>query len=384
MNDLPDKLQRKLDDRNASNALRKLGTQNGLVDFSSNDYLGFSKSEALFEATHHYLTRKPVRPKLELQDLDYYREIIHCMLFWRQCFPNSMIVRMHWSSIPAMMPIWGSFPVVPQRGDLIFYDEYSHASIRDGITMSNAKSYKFKHNDLDALKTLVLRHSEFPSKSKQTTYIVTESVFSMDGDTPDLKAFADFCTRNNYHLIVDEAHAIGVFGEKGNGLVQELKMEQRPFARIATFGKAMGCHGAAILGSSSLKQYLINFSRSFIYTTALSPHALATIKSSYSELLKTSKIEKLHQNISFFKTEVQRLQLARLFINSNSSIHCCVVSGNETIKEIAKKLKTNGFDVKPILSPTVPKGQERLRFCLHSYNSEKEISEVLTLLSTFV
>ncbi len=383
MNDLPDKLQRKLDDRNASNALRKLGTQNGLVDFSSNDYLGFSKSEALFEATHHYLTENhftqngATGSRLLSGNHPLYA-VLETML---SKFHDSEDALVFNSGYDANL---GFFSCVPQRGDLIFYDEYSHASIRDGITMSNAKSYKFKHNDLDALKALVLRHSEFPSKSKQTTYIVTESIFSMDGDTPDLKAFADFCTRNNCHLIVDEAHAIGVFGEKGNGLVQELKMEQQPFARIATFGKAMGCHGAAILGSSSLKQYLINFSRSFIYTTALSPHALATIKSSYSELLKTSKIEKLHQNISFFKTEIERLQLERLFISSNSSIHCCVVSGNETIKEIAKKLKINGFDVKPILSPTVPKGQERLRFCLHSYNSEKEISEVLTLLSTFV
>ena len=246
------------------------------------------------------------------------------------------------------------------------------------------KPISFKHNDLTTLEELMLRYSELVSESDQNIYIVTESVFSMDGDSPDLVTMSQISGKNNAFLIVDEAHAIGVFGERGVGLVQKLKLENAIFARLITFGKAMGCHGAAILCSDDLKKYLINFSRSFIYTTALPPHALATIHSAYTELISTKAREKLHQNIKFFKTEVLKNNLKKHFIESNSAIHCCIISGNETVKSIAQKIQEKGFDVKPILSPTVPKGQERLRFCLHSYNSEKEIKEVLQLLATFV
>jgi 8-amino-7-oxononanoate synthase len=215
-------------------------------------------------------------------------------------------------------------------------------------------------------------------------YIVTESVFSMDGDSPDLIAMSKLCETYDAYFIVDEAHAIGVFGDRGVGIIQDLKLESQIFARLVTFGKALGCHGAAILCSDDLKQYLINFARSFIYTTAMSPHSLATIHAAYHELIITKNRTTLQQNIAFFKTEIAKNNLQDYFIDSDSAIHCCVISGNEKVKSIAKKLEGQGFSVKPILSPTVPEGQERLRFCLHSYNSSEEISKVLQLLATFV
>ena len=274
----------------------------------------------------------------------------------------------------------GFFSSVPQRGDIILYDEFSHASIRDGILLSHAKSYKFKHNDLSNLKELLKKHSH---TELVEVYIVTESVFSMDGDSPDLKELSKLCKDYSANLIIDEAHALGVFDY---GLVQQMKLENDVFARIATFGKAIGCHGAAILGSQDLKDYLINFSRSLIYTTALPPHSVATIEISYNKFVSDSlkEVSKLHSNIAFFNAEVKRLQLQTKFITSNSAIHCCIISGNTEVKHIAQQLQNKGFNIKPILSPTVPIGDERLRFCLHSYNSEKEISEVLTLLATFV
>ena len=186
-------------------------------------------------------------------------------------------------------------------------------------------------------------------------------------------------------MVVDEAHAIGVFGEKGYGLVQDSIIQDAIFARIVTFGKALGCHGGVILGSNELKQYLVNFARSFIYTTGLPPHSLATIQSSYESLVSLSGVEnlrKLRENIAFFKSEIKRMKLD--FIESNSAIHCCIITGNKKVKLIAQHLQEKGFDIKPILSPTVPVGQERLRFCLHSYNSKIEIQEVLNLLSTLV
>ena len=177
---------------------------------------------------------------------------------------------------------------------------------------------------------------------------------------------------------------VGVFGTKGSEFVQELGLENAVFARIITFGKAMGCHGAAVLGSKEIKDYLINFARSFIYTTGLPPHSLATIQSAYQELTNSSVSQlSLQKNSAFFNQELKRLGLAHYFISSSSAIHCAIIPGNAKVKKIALRLQEKGFDVKPILSPTVPKGQERIRFCLHSYNSLQEIAEVLELLAIF-
>ena len=137
--------------------------------------------------------------------------------------------------------------------------------------------------------------------------------------------------------------------------------------------------------SRKLVYYLVNFARSFIYTTGLSPHSVATILVAYQQLQQEQEnLKALKANIIFFNQEKMRLGLKPLFVYSKSAIQCAIIPGNEKVKSIAAQLQQNGFDVKPILSPTVPENQERLRFCLHSYNSEKEISEVLQLLSTFV
>ncbi|XCF06263.1 pyridoxal phosphate-dependent aminotransferase family protein [Tamlana crocina] len=390
--EFPKKLVQKLENRKENNAFRELGTPSGLVDFSSNDYLGFSKNETIFNNAHQFLIKNHIKQngatgsRLLSGNHQLY-DVVESLLYQ---FHNSASALIFNSGYDANI---GFFSSVPQRGDVIIYDVLIHASIRDGISMSNAKGYKFKHNDLEDLEKLILRHSEpshlersqkVVSESHHNIYIVTESVFSMDGDTPNLVGLSELCKKHNAYLVVDEAHAIGVFGKNGTGLIQQLQLEHDIFARIVTFGKAMGCHGAAILGSNSLKAFLVNFSRSFIYTTALPPHSLATIQSAYNELSKTESINKLQDNIAFFKSEMVKNNLNNSFIESHSAIHCCIIPGNETVKHIAQQIQKSGFDVKPILSPTVPKGQERLRFCLHSYNSKKEISEVLQRLSIFV
>jgi 8-amino-7-oxononanoate synthase len=164
-----------------------------------------------------------------------------------------------------------------------------------------------------------------------------------------------------------------------------LGLEDHVFARIITFGKGLGCHGAAVLSSIELRDYLVNFARSFIYTTGLSPHSVATILIAYQFLEKEKKnIEILRENIIHFNQEKSMLGLKPLFVRSKSAIQSAIIPGNEKVKVIASQLQEKGFDVKAILSPTVPEGQERLRFCLHSYNSQEEITNVLGLLSTFV
>lgn len=375
---LPENLIHKLENRKQNNSLRQLPSFNNLVDFSSNDYIGFSKSESVFKHAHHYLIENDIiqNGATGSRLISGNHSLYQIAELFIADFHGSESALIFNSGYDANL---GFFGAVPQRNDVILYDELSHASIRDGIVMSNARSYKFNHNDFEDLERLVLK---FPDT---TIYIVTETVFSMDGDSPNLEELVVLSEKYNCFLVVDEAHALGVFGEKGEGLMQYLQLQDRIFARIMTFGKGLGCHGAAVLGSSDLKQYLVNFARSFIYTTGLSPHSVSTILTAYQHL-ETEKetIEKLRQNIVFFNQQKNILGLKPMFVRSKSAIQSAIVPGNENVKQLAGQLQDMGFDVKPILSPTVPEGQERLRFCIHSYNSEEEIIEILKLLGNFV
>ena len=385
MEEFPKKLLTKLSEREDNNALRSLPNPNKLVDFSSNDYLGLAKNEVVFHNAmkllkEHSLIRNGASGSRLLSG----NHLLYTELEKKLCdFHEVESALVFNSGYDANI---GFFSTVPQRGDVVFYDEFIHASIRDGIKMGNAKSYKFNHNDLEDLKTVIERSVRAQSRTPDTNiYIVTESVFSMDGDSPNLEKLINFCNANNYHLVVDEAHAIGVYGKNGEGFVQELKLQDQVFARIITFGKAMGCHGAAVLGSVVLKNYLVNFARSFIYTTGLPPHSIATIIAAYANLASSGNPQqKLQENIQFFNLEVEHLGLQGSFIKSNSAIHCCIVPGNDKVKSVSQKIKDKGFDIRPILSPTVPKAKERLRFCIHSYNSTKEIKEVLRLLDSYI
>lgn len=373
MNHFPKSLQQKIQQREQNNALRKLPVANSLVDFASNDYLGFANSEEIFNQTHQYLLDN----KIKINGATGSRLISGNHNLYQ--ITEDYIAHFHQSETALIFNSGydanvGFFSSVPQRNDIILYDELCHASIREGILMSNAKAYKFQHNNFEDLETIIKRcHTELVE-----VYVVTESVFSMDGDSPNLKELSSLCEKYNCYLVVDEAHALGVFGDFGQGVVQSQGLQEKVFARIITFGKGLGCHGAAILGSQELKDFLVNFARSFIYTTGLSPHSVATILIAYQHLKsEIETIEKLKSNIQFFNQEKMQLGLKPLFVYSKSSIQCAIIPGNEKVKSIANQLQENGFDVKPILSPTVPEGQERLRFCLHSYNSSNQISEVL-------
>ncbi|MBF4486796.1 pyridoxal phosphate-dependent aminotransferase family protein [Flavobacterium sp. CSZ] len=375
---LAENLIQKLENRKQNNSLRKLPVFNNLVDFSSNDYIGFSKSESIFKLTHAYLLENEIfqngasGSRLISGNHSLY-QITETFIAEFHDAESALIFN---SGYDANV---GFFSAVPQRNDVILYDELSHASIRDGIVMSNAKSYKFNHNDFEDLERLI---QKFPNTN---IYIVTETVFSMDGDSPNLEELADLSEKYNCFLVVDEAHTLGVFGDKGEGLIQYLNLHNRIFARIMTFGKGLGCHGSVILGSSELKEYLINFARSFIYTTGLSPHSVATILVAYQQLdVQKETIEKLRQNIVLFNQRKNLLGLKPMFVRSKSAIQSAIVPGNENAKQLAQQLQDKGFDIKAILSPTIPEGQERLRFCIHSYNSEEQINQVLELLRDFV
>lgn len=384
----PFKLIKNLENRKEQNSLRILSSHVALTDFTSNDYLGFASSEEIYNATAEILEEYDLKRNGSTGSrlLSGNHKIYQATEDFVADFHNAETALIFNSGYDANI---GFFSSVPQKGDVILYDELVHASIRDGIRMSNARAYKFSHNDIEDLKRRLGRlRTEVGSKETGEIYIVTESVFSMDGDIPDLKSISELAADFNCFLIVDEAHATGVFGNNGEGLVQQLELENKVFARIVTFGKALGGHGAAVLGNFPLREYLTNFARSFIYTTALPPHSVAGILSAYRFLQKTPGsnpgILKLRKNISLFKSEILNYNLNNYFIISDSAIHCCVISGNEEVKKAAKTLQEKGFNVKAILSPTVPKGSERLRVCLHSFNTEDEIQNMVKHLATFL
>jgi len=383
----PLNLEKRLELRKGQNALRILKPKTELVDFSSNDYLGFSSSGFILKNTNLLLE------KFKLNKNGSTGSRLLCGN--HELFTVTEEFLAHFHAAPAALIFnsgydanVGFFSSVPQRGDIIIYDELVHASIRDGIMMSRAKALKFPHNDLEKLNNKIKNIRDQNINALGEIYIVTESVFSMDGDIPPLKDLARLAEDNDCFLVIDEAHAVGVFGEKGKGLVNELELEDKMFARTVTFGKAMGTHGAAILGSEKLIEYLLNFSRSFIYTTALPPHSVAGILSAYQHLDNSGEalqaISNLNENISLFKKNVAKFDLGAVFVQSVTAIQCCIVPGNKEVKLLAAKLQENGYDVRPILSPTVPQGSERLRICLHSFNTPEEIKGLVKLMATFI
>lgn len=385
MNQLPKKLLNVLENRKKEDTFRSLNSLDGLIDFLSNDYLGFATNETLFSKTFQLLLTESIASngsggsRLLSGNHKLYQKLEPLLA----AFYKSNAALVFNSGYDANM---GLFSALPQRGDLVFYDEFVHASIREGIRMSNAKAYSFLHNNLSSLEEKINLNAARNENEDFAVYIVTESVFSMDGDSPDLKALAKFSKSNGYNLIVDEAHAVGVLGKNGEGLIAELGLENDVFARTVTFGKAFGCHGAAILGSEDLKDYLVNFAKPFIYTTALTPHTLATIITAHeyiNELGKESKAT-LKEHIEFFKNQLKVHKIDGSFIPSDTPIQGCIVAGSKKVKQVSKKLIDKGFNVKAILSPTVPEGQERLRICLHSFNSKEEIGLLVNLLAGFI
>ncbi|QQL49910.1 aminotransferase class I/II-fold pyridoxal phosphate-dependent enzyme [Mucilaginibacter ginkgonis] len=350
----------RLNERNVAGNLRALNlVAHNRVDFTSNDYLGFSKSEALQNKIASEMVRintsNGATGSRLLTGNSAYAEALEQSIAQYHGYHSAL----HFNS--GYDANIGLFSALPQRGDTVIADEFIHASIIDGIRLSNANRYSFKHNDLASL-TDKLR------AAKGNIYVVVESVYSMDGDTPDLISILKLCKEYHANLIVDEAHAIGVFKK---GIINELNLQDDVFACVITYGKAMGVHGAAILGSKLLVDYLVNFARSFIYTTAAPLHQLASIKCAYEMLTGAiSERKQLHANIAYFNSCFGDDQLVT---RSVSAIQGIRAGSNPDAKAMSNLLLASGIDARPILSPTVAVGGERLRVCLHSYNTYKEI-----------
>lgn len=364
-------LQNKLENRKKVGTYRSLQTCDDKIDFWSNDYLGFARSAGLKEHIK-FLTENAnygaTGSRLISGNSIFVEELEQEIAQYHDA-ESALIFN---SGYDANL---GLFSCIAAIDDTIFYDDLVHASIHDGLKLSRAQTVSFQHNNL-----IDLEH-KLSQQTIGNAFIAIESVYSMDGDVAPLNEFVILAEKYGAAIIIDEAHGTGSFGQNGGGLVDELGLEKRIFARVHTYGKAMGAHGSAILGSLTLRNYLINYARSFIFTTALPTHSLLAVKGGYDWLKKHPELRvKLKQNIAFF-IENARTFFGNKLLKSDTAIQSVIIPGNENAKRVAAAAQEAGYAVKAIVFPTVPKGQERIRICLHAFNTEEEILGVIGALN---
>jgi len=355
---------RKVEDRKAEGNFRSLKLIQGKVDLTSNDYLGIARDKAFQAIVEEEIRNNPALSGSTgsrlLSGNSAYAESLERKLASFHKAESALIFN---SGFDAN---YGLLSCLPYKGDTIIYDELAHASIHDGIKSSKADSISFQHNDVADLRKKL-------AEAKGLKYVVTETVFSMDGDMPPLQEIATLCREYDAGLIVDEAHATGVIGERGAGLVNDLGLENYCLARIHTFSKALGGHGAVILCSPDLRDFLINYCRPFIFSTALPFHSLAVVNCAYDYFptLDDRRAQLTHL-IAILRRAIGEESGIGL-LPSDTPVQSVIIKGNEEARRVASLLQDAGFDARPILSPTVARGTERIRIGLHSFNTEQEI-----------
>lgn len=362
-------LHKKLNERKQQNTFRTLSFSVGKIDFCSNDYLGIVNNNLLqFDEGAKYGS---TGSRLLSGNYPFIEETEKFIADFHDAESGLLFNSGYDANI-------GLLASVPQKGDVILYDHLIHASMRDGIRLSFAHGFSFSHNDVNDLESKLQKHAGGPGN----IFIVTESVFSMDGDIAPLAEISLVSEKYEAHLIVDEAHTTGVVGKNGEGVVQQLNLQKNCFARVHTFGKACGVHGAIVLGSVDLRNYLINFARPFIYSTSLPESSVAAIKASYSTFPFLFKERRtLEELVNQFKDQSNTLDTKMNIKCSDTPIQLVIIPGNENVKKVAARCQENNFDIRPILYPAVPKGSERLRIVLHSFNTGKEIDDLLNVLA---
>ncbi|MDP8298375.1 MAG: 8-amino-7-oxononanoate synthase [Candidatus Tantalella remota] len=252
----------------------------------------------------------------------------------------------------------GIISVLAGRGDCIFSDRLNHASIVDGARMSGAEVFRFRHNDTEHLEELVKK--ERPNH--KGALIVTETVFSMDGDAAPLEEIVRIGKGNDCLLMVDEAHATGIFGAGGSGMAEEKKVTDDIDIIMGTFSKALGSFGAYAAVSPRMREYLVNACRSFIYSTSLPPSVIAASIAAL-EIVKDEpqRRETLTESARRFRENLTE----KGFDTRGSSQIIPVITGeNSRTVEMSRLLKKKGYWVTPVRPPTVPKGEARLRISL--------------------
>ncbi len=361
-----DFLREKLDERSEKGNLRSLPSQIELIDFVSNDYLSLSQNVTLAKKIASRCSAETVAnggtgSRLLSGNHQYYEQ---AETYLQKVFDAESVLIFN-SGYAANQALVSS---VAEKGDTILYDQLAHVCLKEGAWLSKAESVSFLHNDLEELESRLQR-------SKGRVFVLTETIFSMDGDIAPIEQILNLCDKYDAYLIVDEAHSTGAFGVRGEGLLVEKNLQHRIFARVYTFGKAMGVHGACVAGSQTLTDYLVNFGRPFIYTTSLPPHSVISIEESFKYLESDNSFQQtLRDKIDLFR---------KLFPDSISetAIQPVLIGDNERAKQISNELRNQRFDVRPILSPTVQRGTERLRISLHAHNTDEEITQLCKLIN---
>lgn len=354
-------IQKRLIQRKIQGTLRSLKTVFDPIDFGSNDSLGLARSTSLQRVVSQELEKLKKRTPLTgfsstgsrlLAGNHPYAERLEESIAHFHGFEAGLLFNCGYMANVGLLSSLSK--------SIIFYDVMIHASTHDGIRLSKAKAFPFRHNDLDHLETRLKKCS-----GQTLRFVCIESVYSTDGSMAPLEEICKLCAQFEAHLIVDESHAIGVFGPQGRGLVAEKKLTHLVFALVTSFAKALGAHGAIVMGGHQLKQYLLNFANSLIYTTALPLQNLAVIKCAY-EMLPSMEEERL-----------QLQSLIQCALDSPSQIQPYIVKGNDRLNQCAKLLLENGFFVSALRSPTVRRGHESLRISLHAFNTKNQVTGLL-------
>ena len=361
-------LQDKLDEKRSSGLLRSLIHAGDKIDFSSNDYFGFSRNPLLQHISGQSLpagatgSRSITGNSPEAIDAEKSIAAFHraeaALIFNAGYMANV-----------------GLFSCLASRGDTYISDEYIHASIIDGMRLNHANRLKFRHNDVADLEKKLLA-------ATGKKFVAIESIYSMDGDEAPLQEIVEICKKHDALLIVDEAHATGVFGKRGEGLVCHYQLEKEIYACVYTFGKALGLHGAAVVGSTVLRDYLLNHARSFIFATALPPHSYLQIQKAYQALPGADR-KSLYELIDYFR-EAKTKYPNITFMDSRSAIQGIIIGDSFKARALSEHLFSKGIFVKAILPPTVPAGTERLRICLHTFNTREQVDLLLSAVNQFL
>jgi 8-amino-7-oxononanoate synthase len=343
-----------------------------LINFCSNDYLGLAGhpdiSLALKQAADLYGTgsgashlvsgHSVVHRELEEQLAEYTGR------------PRALLFS------TGYMANIGAINALIGRRDLVLQDQLNHASLLDGGRLSQAEFKRYKHVDMASLE------QRLEQSSAERKLIVTDGVFSMDGNLAPLREISRLAKKHSAWLMVDDAHGVGVLGQQGGGLVEELNMsvEQVPVL-VGTLGKSFGTFGAFVAGSEALIETLIQYSRSYIYTTALPPAiAAATLVSLKIVREESWRRDKLARLIARFRRGAEQigLQLAQ----SNTPIQPVLINNDEKVMQVGQKLRAAGFLVGAIRPPTVPVGTGRLRITFSADHSEEQVDKLIAALDS--
>lgn len=351
---LNERIKRQLSEIESKGLMRELASPKG-VDFSSNDYLGLAKDNRLKNAMIEAVAREGVgstASRLLRGERDCFHEVEQRFAKWKGT-ENSLYFS---SGYQANIGVMQTFL---ESNDVVFSDELNHASLIDGIRLSKCEKVIFNHFDLEQVEWLLTE-----TTSKGQKILVTESLFSMDGDIAPLEKYAEICQRTNTTLIVDEAHSVGLYGKRGSGLIEELGIKEDVCLSINTAGKALGVSGAFVAGSNLAIEYLINKCRSFIFSTAPVP-AIADALKIAIEVIETEneRRNKLHRLSQIFRNLLVDNDIEAPA--DETQIIPIIIGESEKAVKIASKMQAKGFDVRAIRPPTVAEGTSRLRVTLN-------------------